>query len=92
MKYAILLTAFAVLIVAICFVACSKSKQETPTNPSSEKFVDVNEDNNGDTIHVLPGEIIRITLRSNPSTGFFWALGPFEEQGLETNGESEFVA
>jgi len=92
MKYAILLTAVAVCAVALFVAACSESKQETPSNPSSEKFVDVNEDNNGDTILVLPGEIIRISLRSNPSTGFSWALGPFEEQGLETNGESEFVA
>ena len=92
MKYAIILTAAAVCAVALFVVACSKTKNETPSNPSSEKFVDVNEENNGDTIHVLPGELIRIRLRSNPSTGFSWALGPFEERGLETNGESEFEA
>ena len=91
MKSVILLTAVAV-IAAILFVACSRSKQETPSNPSSEKFVDVNEENNGNTIHVLPGETIRVKLRSNPSTGFSWALGPFEDGVLQTNGESEFVA
>ena len=63
MKYTILLTAVAVFAVAIFFVACSKSKNETPSDPSSEKFVDVNEENNGNTIHVLPGETIRIRVR-----------------------------
>ena len=92
MKYTILLTAIAVFAVAIFVVACSKSKNETPSNPSSEKFVDVGEEDNGNTIHVLPGEIIRIKLRSNPSTGFSWALGPLEEGMLETSGESEFEA
>ena len=92
MKVAILLTAVAVFAVAIFVVACSKSKNETPSNPSSEKFVDVDDEDNDTTIHVLPGETIRVKLRSNPSTGFSWALGPFEERGLETNGESEFVA
>ena len=92
MKNMILLTAVAVFAVAIFVVACSKSKKETPSNPSSEKFVDVDEENNGNTIHVLPGEIIRIKLRSNPSTGFSWALGPIEEGMLETGGESEFEA
>jgi len=92
MKSAILLTAVAVFALALFVVACSKAKKETPPNPSSEKFVDVDEELNGQTIHVLPGDIIRIRLRSNPSTGFSWALGPFEERGLETNGESEFVA
>jgi inhibitor of cysteine peptidase len=92
MKYTFLLTAVAVFVVAIFFVACSKSKKETPSNPSSEKVVDVDEDGNGNIIHVLPGETIRIKLRSNPSTGFSWALGPIEEGMLETSGESEFDA
>ena len=92
MKSVILLTAVAVFAVAIFVVACSKSKKETPSNPSSEKFVDVDEHNSGDTIHVLPGETIRVKLRSNPSTGFSWALGPIEEGKLETSGESEFEA
>ena len=92
MKSAILLTAVAVLAVAVFVVACSKSKKETPSNPSSEKFVDVDEEDNGGTIHVLPGKTIRVKLRSNPSTGFSWALGPIEEGMLETSGESEFEA
>ena len=92
MKYAILLTAAAVCAVALFVAACSKSKQETPSNPSSEKFVDVNEENNGGTIQVLPGETIRVRLRSNPSTGFSWELGPIEDGMLETSGESVFEA
>ena len=92
MKYTIFLTAFAVFAVAILVVACSKSKNETPSNPSSEKFVDIVEEDNGNTVHVLPGEIIRVKLRSNPSTGFSWALGPIEEEMFETSGESKFEA
>ena len=92
MRYAILLTAVAVFAVAIFVVACSKSQKEPPSNPSSEKFIEVDEENNGNTIHVLPGETIRVKLRSNPSTGFSWALGPLEEGMLETGGESEFEA
>ena len=91
MKSIILLTAVAV-VVAVFFVACSKSKSEAPSNPSAEKFVDVDEELNGKTIHALPGETIRVKLPSNPSTGFSWALGPFEDGVLQTNGESKFVA
>ena len=91
MKSVILLTAVAV-VAAMIFVACSKSKNDTPSNPSSGKFVDVKEENNGNTIHILPGETIRVKLRSNPSTGFSWALGPIEDGMLETSGESEFEA
>ena len=90
MKVAILLATAAVFAVAIFFVACSRSKNETPSNPSSGKFVDVCEEDNGSTIHVLPGETIRIKLRSNPSTGFSWALGPIEDGFFEV--ESRFEA
>ena len=92
MKSVILLTAAVAVVAAILFVACSKSKNDTPSNPSSGKFVDVDEEDNGNTIHVLPGETIRVKLRSNPSTGFSWALGPIEDGMFETNGESEFEA
>ncbi len=93
MKYIIVLVAVAV-VAAILFASCSKSKNGTPSNPnpSSGKFVDVDEESDGKTIHVLPGETIRVKLRSNPSTGFSWQLGPLEEGMLETSGENEFVA
>ena len=90
MKIAILLTTVAVFAVAIFVVACSKSSNETPSNPSSGNFVDVDEKDNGNTIHVLPGETIRVKLRSNPSTGFSWALGPMEDGFFEV--ESTFEA
>ena len=89
MKSVIILTAVAI-VAAILFVACSKSKSESPSNPSPEKFVDVDEHNSSDTIHVLPGETIRIKLRSNPSTGFSWALGPIEDGIFDV--ESAFEA
>ena len=89
MKSVIILTAVAI-VAAILFVACSKSKSESPSNPSPEKFVDVDEHNSSDTIHVLPGETIRVKLRSNPSTGFSWALGPIEDGFFDV--ESRFEA
>ena len=84
MKYIIIMVAVAV-VAAILFASCSKSKDGTPSNsnPSSGKFVDVDEGSSGQTIHVLPGEAIRVVLRSNPSTGFSWQLGPIEEEVIE---------
>ena len=90
MKYALLLTAFvAVLVIAICFLAFTKVKSVTPSTPSSEKFVDLDEHNSGETIQVLPGEIIRVRLRSNPSTGYSWELGPLEDGFFEVENKFE---
>lgn len=92
MKYFIILVTVAA-VAAILFASCSKSKNGTPSNPdpSSGKFVDVDEGSSGKTIHVLPGETIRVMLRSNPSTGFSWELGPIEE-GILESVESGFEA
>ena len=91
MKYALLLTAFvAVLVIAICFLAFTKVKSVTPSTPSTEKFIDLDERNSGDTITILPGEIIRVKLRSNPSTGYSWELGPLEDGFFEV--EHKFQA
>ena len=90
MKYAFLLTAFvAVLVIAICFLAFTKVKNVTPSTPSTEKFIDLDERNSGDTVHVLPGEIIRVKLRSNPSTGYSWELGPIEDGFFEVENKFE---
>ncbi len=92
MRYTILFVAVAVL-AAILFIACSKSKNNTPskTNPESKMFVDIGEESSGKTIHVLTGETIRLRLRSNPSTGFSWTLTPPDKLILESN-KCEFEA
>lgn len=73
MKHIIVLVA-AVIVAAVLFASCSKSENGAASNrnPSSESFVDVDEKSNGKTIEVHTGDLIRITLESNITTGYDW--------------------
>ncbi|MHC4207488.1 MAG: protease inhibitor I42 family protein [Planctomycetota bacterium] len=57
--------------------------------PSAET-VDVNEDDNGGQIELELGEILVVTLESNPSTGYRWELVEDNESILKQFGEVEF--
>lgn len=76
MKYAILFVAVA-LLAAILFVACSKSKNSNPSNSdptvnTAANTLKLTEKDNGKNVEVRTGDIIRITLDSNITTGFSW--------------------
>ena len=57
--------------------------------PSAET-VEVNEDNDGRQIELELGEILVVTLESNPSTGYRWELLEDNESILKQFGQAEF--
>ena len=57
--------------------------------PSAET-VEVNEDNDGGQIELELGEILVVTLESNPSTGYRWELLEDNESILKQFGQAEF--
>jgi inhibitor of cysteine peptidase len=52
--------------------------------------VEVNEDNNGGQFELERGQILVVTLESNPSTGYKWELAEQYESILLQLGEVEF--
>jgi len=57
--------------------------------PSAEA-VEVNEDNHGGQIELELGEILVVTLESNPSTGYRWEVVENNDSILKQFGEVEF--
>jgi len=53
--------------------------------------VNVDEDDNGTQVTLEQGQILVVTLESNPSTGYSWAVVENQDYILEQVGESEFV-
>jgi len=56
--------------------------------PSGEIKVDAS--NNGSQIEIEQGQILIITLKANPTTGYTWEMIKGEEQILRQVGEIEF--
>jgi len=76
---------FLVLIVLIT-ASCGNSD-----TPQPSPFV-LTESDSGSKVALKQGQIISVSLKSNPSTGYAWAIVPGSELYLSQQGASEFVS
>lgn len=53
---------------------------------------EVNEDNDGGQIELEPGQILIVTLESNPTTGYRWEQIEPQEHLLQQKGDAEYIA
>ena len=54
--------------------------------------VSVSAEENGKTIYLSPAQILEVTLDSNPTTGYSWALSDGSTVPLSFAGEPEYIA
>jgi len=60
-------------------------------SPAGPEEVNVNEENDGGQIELEQGQILVVTLESNPTTGYRWEQAENQEPILEQMGEAEFI-
>ena len=65
--------------------------EEAPERPPVTGMVEVTAQDNGKVVSAAPGNLVRITLESNPSTGYNWELRGFD-YGAADFYASEVVA
>jgi len=58
--------------------------------PVEPEEVNVSEQDNGSQIDLKPGQILVVTLQSNPTTGYRWERVENQDSILEQMGEAEF--
>jgi inhibitor of cysteine peptidase len=58
--------------------------------PVESEEVNVDEQDNGSQIDLKQGQILVITLQSNPTTGYRWEQVENQDSTLEQMGEAEF--
>jgi len=58
--------------------------------PVESEEVNVDEDNDGSQVELEQGQILVVTLESNPTTGYRWEVVETQESILEQMGEAEF--
>ena len=67
--------------------AAKAEAAKTDGAKATAKKIELGDGDNGGTIHVRPGDTVQIKLRSNPTTGYSWALtGKLDEKVLKSNG------
>jgi predicted secreted protein len=58
--------------------------------PVEPEEVNVDEDNDGSQVELEQGQILVVTLESNPTTGYSWEVVETQESILEQMGDAEF--
>ena len=64
----------------------------TYNKPGSPKIVAVTGGDTGSRVQLSKGEILKVTLVGNPSTGFMWELPSLDTTILKKKGDWEFKA
>ncbi|MHC4586117.1 MAG: protease inhibitor I42 family protein [Planctomycetota bacterium] len=59
-------------------------------SPAGPEEVNVNEENDGGQIELEQGQILVVTLESNPTTGYSWQQAENQEPYLEQMGQPDF--
>jgi inhibitor of cysteine peptidase len=58
--------------------------------PVQPEEINVTEENNGGQVELEQGQILIVTLQSNPTTGYQWEVVENQESILEQSGEAQF--
>lgn len=58
----------------------------------ANKDVQVTQDMNGQQVSVKTGDVLKVTLPGNPTTGYSWEAEGLDETILKQAGEAEFKA
>jgi inhibitor of cysteine peptidase len=68
------------LISTLMLVSCS----------SSAKEIKIGKEASGTQVELRPGQVLVISLESNPSTGYGWHIAEIDEAIIKQVGETEF--
>ncbi len=73
---------FALLLLVVLLVSgCSSSNE-----------IELDIEDSGSQVEVDKGQVLVISLESNPTTGYSWDVLKIDESMLEQIGESEFIS
>lgn len=72
---------FAFLLLTLLISGCISSNE-----------IELGIDDSGSQIEVVKGQVLAISLESNPTTGYSWEVLKINEEMLEQLGESEFIS
>lgn len=89
------------LLVAVLVVGCGGSDRAQPgvdegqveaTAGAGEQdgVVTLDAEDNGRQVEVAPGQVLAVSLASNPTTGYRWEVAEVDQAVLEPQGEAEF--
>ena len=69
------------IIIILGMVSCTSA---------DHRVIEISEENTGETINMQVGDILKVTLEGNPTTGYGWVVVSTDKQILKQVGDEEF--
>jgi inhibitor of cysteine peptidase len=85
-RMGIVLALFGALLLA---AACG-SNDSVPSDADSDQPVVLGAEDNGEQVQLASGQVLEVTLESNPTTGYSWEVSDVDGTVLSQVGEAEF--
>ncbi len=82
----------ALVTIASIFLTASSCNNDTPTVPTLSGEVEIDGSANGQQVLMINGQILIVSLDSNPSTGFTWEVSEVDGAVLQQLGIPRFEA
>ena len=86
-------SAFALLVLLVLAAGCASSGAASPdaeTDRGGEQTIVLGAEDNGSQVELNSGQVLEVTLASNPTTGYSWQVSEVDETVLTQVGEVEF--
>ena len=88
----ILIQRLALVLAVTFFSLASSCNQDTPSTPSISAEVEIDGSANGQQVTIINGQVLIVSLASNPSTGFIWEVSEVDGAVLQQLGIPRFEA
>jgi inhibitor of cysteine peptidase len=88
----ILIQRLALVLAVTFFSLASSCNEDTPTTPGISAEVEIDGSANGQQVTIINGQVLIVSLGSNPSTGFTWQVSEVDTGILQQLGIPRFQA
>lgn len=87
----IVLLLATVLLVARCGSGADTESAPRPKPGGDVEAIVLDEEHNGGSVELNPGQMLVVSLASNPTTGYSWEVADCDEAVVKQVGEVEFA-
>ena len=90
LKAAVALALLGTMLLAAGCASNDGAPPDEEADRGSEETVALDAEDNGNQVELSAGQVLEVTLESNPTTGYSWEVTEVDEAVLTQVGESEF--
>lgn len=90
LRIGIAVSLMAILVLAAGCASSDSVPTDADADRGGEQAIILDAEDNGSQVELNQGQVLEVTLASNPTTGYSWEVSEVDEAVLSQMGEAEF--